>query len=141
MGALAIVFLVAYFIWKCIHDSKEGWRAGGYAMKAREKGARWYYTADGTYRVSDNRKVVVTYDPKTHDLMEWDAKSHTTANLTEDIYNMLLERAERNGSPSAIRRNSWTWHLQDKNPEIPYNYNLRVNTYIDLETKRTCFVS
>lgn len=114
MGILAIVFLVAYFIWKCIHDSQEGWRAGGQAMEARAKSQRWYYTYQGTFRVSDNRKVHVAYDPETCSCIETDLKTFQKTNLSEQVRRTLERTARENGFPTAVKADDFTNFGEDR---------------------------
>lgn len=135
MGVLAIVFLVAYFIWKCIHDSREGWRSGGYAMKARENGKEYYHDSHGTYRVSDNKKVSLERDPVTGDLMELDLKTFKKVNVTEVERQKALYNTKTNGGLSVVR---WTKIWGNSNHLI--RHNLNADAYKDVETGRLLIV-
>lgn len=114
MGILAIVFLVAYFIWKCIHNSQEGWRAGGLAMKARENGQRWYYTHEGTFRADDNRKVHVTKDWNTCSWIETDLKTFEKTNLSAYVRGVLEKTAREKGFPTVVKADDYNRYDTEK---------------------------
>ena len=134
MGILAIIFLVAYFIWKCIWDSKEGWRDGGKAIEAREAGNRWYYTSHGNYRVSDNHKVSTYTNWDTQQWMEYDYNTKKEISLTKLIQDQITEFAKANGYPTAVE---YGGRQQGRyNPNLPKGFLLQADLYKDVGTGR-----
>ena len=133
MGILAIVFLVAYFVWKCAQDAKEGWRTGGLAIKAREEGERHYYTYKGTFRVSDNKQVLLNRDPVTGDWIETEAKNlRNKRNISEIERQEALEKARLVGFPSAV---PWT-HIPKYKSNYLLKYKLERDVWKDVKTGR-----